>query len=210
MQKIAIALAFSLFAVAPAAQAQQKPAVDPAKFDAAIKAAFPTFPTAASDWTPRLESDETMKQCVANDNLPPKSVGDAIMARERTTIQYPADGRLAGDWKKGETLAQSGFGLRFTDYPVRDRANGGNCYACHQFTKAEVSYGTIGPNLLGYGKIRNFGEAETKAAYDKIYNSHATYPCSLMPRLGSNKVLTIEQIKDAVALLMSRDSPVNQ
>jgi len=73
-----------------------------------------------------------------------------------------------------------------------------------------VSFGTIGPSLYNYGKIRKFGEAETKAAYEKVYNSHATYPCSLMPRLGANKVLTIEQIKDAVALLMSPDSPANK
>jgi sulfur-oxidizing protein SoxX len=31
-----------------------------------------------------------------------------------------------------------------------------------------------------------------------------------MPRLGANKVLTIEQIKDAVAPIMSPDSPVNK
>ena len=66
-----------------------------------------------------------------------------------------ADGKLIGDWKSGEKLAQSGYGLRFTDYPAR-QANGGNCYACHQITKAEVSYGTLGPSLLGYGKMRKF------------------------------------------------------
>ena len=53
-------------------------------------------------------------------------------------------------------------------------------------------------------------EAETKAVYDKIYNAQASYPCSTMPRLGVNKVLTIEQIKDLVALVMSPDSPVNK
>ena len=31
-----------------------------------------------------------------------------------------------------------------------------------------------------------------------------------MPRFGTNKILTIEQIKDLVALLMSADSPVNK
>ena len=46
--------------------------------------------------------------------------------------------------------------------------------------------------------------------YEKIYNAHAAYPCSNMPRLGLNKVLTIDQIKDLVALVMSPDSPVNQ
>jgi sulfur-oxidizing protein SoxX len=43
-----------------------------------------------------------------------------------------------------------------------------------------------------------------------MYNPHASFPCSLMPRFGSNKVLTIDQIKDLVALLMSPESPVNK
>lgn len=205
MRTIAIALGVALIA-GPAALAQQKPTIDPARVDAVVKSAFPTAP---ADWAPRLIPDETMRQCSAHNNLPPQAVSDAIMKRERAAIEYPADGKFIGDWKKGEAVAQSGYGLRFTDYPAR-RASGGNCYACHQITKAEVSFGTIGPSLYNYGKIRKFGEAETKAAYEKVYNSHASYPCSLMPRLGSNKVLTIEQIKDTVALLMSPDSPANK
>ncbi len=205
MKKLATAAAL-LLAAAIASPAQDRPAVDSAKIDAMIVAAFPTAP---ADWRARLDQDETMKQCSMHHNLPPKAVGDAIVAREKARIEYPADGQLIGDWKKGETLAQSGYGLRFTDYPQR-QAIGGNCYACHQLTKAEVSYGTIGPSLNNYGKIRKFGEAETKAAYDKIYNAQASYPCSTMPRLGVNKVLTIEQIKDLVALVMSPDSPVNK
>jgi sulfur-oxidizing protein SoxX len=194
---------------ATAALAQQKPAtpaVDPARADAAIKAAFPTAP---ADWQQRLVPDETMKQCSAHHNQPPKAVADAIQAREKARIEYPADGKLLGDWKQGEKFAQSGYGLRFTDYPPR-QVNGGNCYACHQLTKQEVSFGTIGPSLLGYGKLREFKDAEVKLAYEKIYNSHAAFACSLMPRLGANKVLTIDQIKDLVALLMSPDSPVNK
>jgi sulfur-oxidizing protein SoxX len=99
--------------------------------------------------------------------------------------------------------------MRFTDYPPR-RANGGNCYACHQLTKKEVSYGTLGPSLSQYGKLRDFKPEAVKAAYEKIYNSQAVLACSNMPRFGANKVLTIEQIKDAVALLMSPDSPLNK
>ena len=121
---------------------------------------------------------------------------------------YPADGKFMGDWKKGEALAQSGYGLRFTDYPPR-QANGGNCYACHQLTRREVSYGTVGPSLLAYGKLRDYKEADVKATYERIYNSHSAFACSNMPRFGANKILTIEQIKDAVALLMSPESPVN-
>jgi len=205
MKKLGTAAALMLAATLPLL-AQAQPAADSAKVDAMVAAAFPSAP---ADWRSRFDQDETMKQCSVHHNLPPKAVGDAIMARERARIEYPADGQLIGDWKKGEAVAQSGYGLRFTDYPQR-QPNGGNCYACHQLTKAEVSYGTLGPSLLNYGKIRNFGQAETKAVYDKIYNAQASYPCSNMPRLGANKVLTVEQIKDAVALVMSPDSPVNK
>jgi sulfur-oxidizing protein SoxX len=204
MQKVVLAIAAVVVLASPLG-AQQAP--DTAKIDAAIKAAFPTAP---ADWAPRLTPDETMRECSAAENLPAAKTGEEIQKRERATIEYPADGQLMGDWKKGETLAQSGFGLRFTDYPPGNRVNGGNCYACHQLTKAEVSYGTVGPSLYNYGKVRKFSEADTKAVYEKIYNPHASYPCSLMPRFGTNKVLTIEQIKDAVALVMSPESPVNK
>jgi sulfur-oxidizing protein SoxX len=205
MRLISAAIIIIVSGATPAA-AQQNPAVDPARADAAIKSAFPT---ASADWQSRLVPDETMRQCSAHRNAPPKLVADAIREREKSTIAYPPDGKLLGDWRQGEKVAQSGYGLRFTDYPPRT-ANGGNCYACHQMTKQEVSYGTLGPPLLQYGKVRNFGEAETKAVYEKIYNSHAAFPCSNMPRFGTSKILTVEQIKDLVALVMSPDSPVNK
>jgi sulfur-oxidizing protein SoxX len=205
MRKLVV-LASAVSLAATAAVAQMKPAVDPAKVDAAVKAAFPKAPP---DWQPRLVGDQTMQECSAHRNQPPPALAKAIQAREKATIKYPSDGKLMGDWKKGEGLAQSGYGLRFTDYPPK-RANGGNCYACHQLTKQEISYGTVGPSLLEYGKIRKFSEADTKAAYEKIYNGHAAFPCSLMPRFGTNGILTFDQIKDLTALLMSPDSPVNK
>lgn len=206
MKKLALLIGAVALTGIAAAQAQQKTRVDPAKVDAAIKAAFPSAP---ADWAPRLTQDETMKQCSASRNNPDKKTANAIVAREKASIEYPADGNYVGDWKKGEALAQSGYGMRFTDYPPR-RANGGNCYACHQLTKKEVSYGTLGPSLLEYGKLREFKPEAIKATYEKIYNSHVALPCSNMPRFGANKILTIDQIKDAVALLMSPDSPVNK
>jgi sulfur-oxidizing protein SoxX len=205
MNKLPVILAFAVLA-AGVALAQQRPVVPEAKVDATIKAAFPGAP---EQFVPRLTQDETMRQCSASHNHPAPDAAEAIRKREKASIEYPADGNFIGDWKKGEALAQNGYGLRFTDYPPR-RENGGNCYACHQISKQEVSYGTIGPSLLRYGKLRNFAPAEVKATYEKIYNSHAVLPCSNMPRFGANKVLTIEQIKDAVALLMSPDSPVNK
>jgi sulfur-oxidizing protein SoxX len=206
MRKISVLIGALAIAGIASAEAQQKTRVDPAKVDAAMKAGFPAAP---ADWASRLTPDETMKQCSASRNDPSKPVAAAIQAREKATIEYPADGNYIGDWKKGEALAQSGYGMRFSDYPPR-RDNGGNCYACHQLTKKEVSYGTLGPSLLEYGKLRDYKPDAVKAAYEKVYNSHVALPCSNMPRFGANKILTIEQIKDAVALLMSPDSPVNK
>ena len=196
-------LAITLALAATPALAQQK--IDPARADAVIKSAFPTAP---ADWASRLTGDETMQQCSATRNSPAKDVAEAISKRETASVVYPPDNNFIGDWRKGEALAQSGYGLRFTDYPPR-QANGGNCYACHQLTKKEVSYGTLGPSLSEYGKLREFKPEAVTAAYEKIYNSHVALPCSTMPHFGANKVLTIEQIKDAVALLMSPESPVN-
>ncbi len=180
--------------------------IDRARVERAMRAAFPT---ANAEWQKRLQQDETLRTCSSYHNAPPKEVGEAIMKRERATIQYPPDGKLMGDWRRGEKLAQSGYGMRFTDYPPK-RENGGNCYACHQISPQEESYGTIGVKLLQYGKGHNFGASETKTVYDKLYNSHATVPCSRMPRFGANGILTIDQIKDLVALLMDPESPVNK
>jgi len=186
--------------------AQEAPAHEAAKAATAIEAAFPTAP---ADWQSRLVPDDTMRACSAYRNSPPKAVAEAVAQRARAVIAYPADGRLLGDWQRGEAIAQSGYGLRFTDSPPR-APNGGNCYACHRLGPQELSYGTLGPSLLAYGRARQFGAADAKAAYEKIYNSQAGFPCSNMPRFGANKILTVEQIKDLVALLMSPDSPVNK
>ena len=188
------------------ALAQTKSAVDPVRVEQAVKDGWRNAPP---EWQARLVPDETMKQCSATENSPPQAVFEQIQKREKAKIRYPEDGKLVGDWQKGEKLAQSGYGLRFTDYPARN-PNGGNCYACHQLTTQEVSYGTIGPSLLGYGKLREFTPEATTAVYEKIYNPHAAFPCSLMPRFGTNEVLTMEQIRDLVALLMDRESPVNK
>jgi sulfur-oxidizing protein SoxX len=200
MNKIFLIAALSLATLSPAS------AADVAKVDAAIVAAFPTVP---ADWRSRFDQDDTMRQCSASQNAPQPKVADEIAKREKAKIEYPADGKLIGDWKSGEKIAQSGYGLRFTDIPAR-QPTGGNCYACHQLTKSEVSYGTVGPSLMGYGKIRKFSEADTKAVYEKIYDAQASYPCSNMPRFGVNHVLTMDQIKDLVALVMGPDSPVNK
>jgi sulfur-oxidizing protein SoxX len=123
-------------------------------------------------------------------------------------LSFPVDGQLMGNWRAGEKIAQSGVGKQYSDNPKV--ASGGNCYACHQLTKEEVSFGTIGPSLYHYGKIRGTSEDMQKYTYGKIYNPQAYTACSNMPRFGHNHILTEQQIKDLVALLLAPDSPVNR
>ena len=131
------------------------------------------------------------------------------------TIQWPADGKFLGDWKLGEAIAQSGRGLTFTD--SANVVSGGNCYNCHQISKEEISFGTIGPSLYNYGKIRgvsNPDSPESKAiveyTWGKIWNSKAYNACSNMPRAGHMGILTAEQVRHVVALLLDPKSPVNR
>ncbi len=138
----------------------------------------------------------------------PKAEAEALQKKVLATIKYPADGKFLGDYKQGERIAQSGVGLQWSDGPKT--VNGGNCYACHQMTQAEVSFGNIGPSLLGYGKLRGYNEATLKYTWAKIWNTHAFNLCSQMPRYGDAGILSEAQIKDVMALLLDPNSPVNK
>lgn len=177
-----------------------------AKATAMLKASFKAHGQAGLD---RLDQDETQKVCsAAGTKAPPKDVAEKIEKINLALIVWPADGKLMGDWKKGEKVAQSGRGMQWSDNP-KDPA-GGNCYACHQLAPQEMSFGTIGPSLYHFGKNRGYTEEMRKYAYGKVYNSEAYSACSLMPRFGHGHILTEAQIKDVVALLMDPDSPVNK
>src|SRR5690606_8146433 len=114
MKPSIILLAAIAVAGTGAAVAQQKPTVSPARVDQVMR---DSFKSATPEWQQRLVQDQTMKECTATRNQPSAAQADAIMAREKAIIVYPADGKFIGDWKKGEKLAQSGYGLRFSDYP---------------------------------------------------------------------------------------------
>ena len=177
-----------------------------AKALAVMKASFKERGQAKLD---RLNQDEVQRLCsdYVGEKKMPKDVAEKIEKEQLAAIKYPAGGML-GDWKEGEKIAQTGVGKQFSDDPTRPA--GGNCYACHQLTKAEVSYGTIGPSLYNFGKVRGFTPEMEKYAYGKVYNSEAYSACSNMPRFGHAGILTEAQIKDVVALLMDPKSPVNQ
>jgi len=159
----------------------------------------------------RVETqDETQALCSKYPQQVPAEVASRIEKSQQATIKYPAGGNLMGDWREGEKIAQDGWGLRFTDMGSPDRKNGGNCYACHQLTPKELSYGTLGPSLYQFGKARGYTEEIRKYAYGKIYNAEGYSACTNMPRFGHKGILTEQQIKDVVALLMDPESPVNK
>jgi sulfur-oxidizing protein SoxX len=158
----------------------------------------------------RLDQDEVQKVCSEynGDRKIPKDVAERLEKAELAAIKYPTDGKYLGDWKNGERIAQSGVGMQFTD--TAGAATGGNCYACHELTKAELAFGTIGPSLYNFGKIRGYTPEMQKYAFGKVYNSEAFSACSNMPRFGHKGILNEQQIKDVVALLMDPNSPVNK
>ena len=87
---------------------------------------------------------------------------------------------------------------------------GGNCYNCHQIAPKELSFGTVGPSLYQFGKLRGNGPDIQKYVYGKIFNAKAFNLCSEMPRFGHVGALNEQQIRHLVALLLDPESPVNK
>ena len=203
MKKILIAVVVAA-AAGCAGMSAQRDDLD-AKTVAVLKASFKSRGQATID---RLDQDEVQKLCSGVDAQHP--LDDAAAKRveqsQAATIRYP-QGSLLGDWKSGEKIAQSGVGKQYSDDPKA--VAGGNCYACHELAKAELAYGTIGPSLHNFGRIRGFTPEMQRYVYAKVYNPQAFSACSSMPRFGYHGILTEQQIKDVVALLMDPASPVN-
>jgi len=171
-----------------------------------MKASFKDAGQAKLD---RLDQDETQRVCsLYTGKALPKDVASRVEAQNLASIKYPADGKLVGDWKNGEKIAQEGRGKQFSDDP--GGPVGANCYACHQLAPQELSYGTIGPSLYQFGKTRGYNDETRKYAWGKVWNPDAYAACSNMPRFGHNGILTEAQIRDVVALLVDPSSPVNK
>lgn len=184
--------------------------------DQIVKASFRDQGIAKVDRV--LATDETNRVCseadVAGKPLDEKTA-KRIEEANMKSIKWPSDGKFLGDWKEGEKIAQSGRGLTWTD--DAKTVNGGNCYNCHQISKEEISFGTIGPSLYHYGKIRGVTDPNSAAAkpiveytWGKIWNSKAYNACSNMPRAGHAGILNEAQVRHIVALLLDPNSPVNK
>lgn len=160
----------------------------------------------------RMVQDDLQKACsVMGGGKPDAAVLAALSAEARASIVYPEGGIQLGDWEKGRALAWSGFGYRIAHNPDNHSRSpvGGNCYNCHQMATDRTG-GNLGPSLTGYGKMRGSSDAILKYAYDVIYNAHAYFPCTNMPRMGLSGVLDATQIQDILAYLFDPASPVNE
>ncbi|MEJ6002214.1 sulfur oxidation c-type cytochrome SoxX [Paucibacter sp. AS307] len=166
--------------------------------------------------TKRLEQDLGQQACSA-ETAPPEGVAKRVEDEALASIKWPTGGRYLGDWREGEKLAQNGRGMTWTDKSAAPEANGANCYNCHQISKQEVSFGTIGPSLYNYGKIRGVQDPADPASaaivqytWGKLWNSKAYNACSNMPRFGHAGLLNEEQLRHVMALILDPRSPVNQ
>lgn len=188
---------------------------DPDPLEKAIAAGWAGAAPEAATWT---RQDQTQRECTAHGNRPPDRDAVFIMEREWRTIVYPDDGEVFGEWRRGAELA------RVSSKGAEDRADGGiatggQCSTCHRLEPRDVvpvqpgwpttGANLVGPDLIGYGRVRSFAWTEHKLLYEQIFNSNAVTACSVMPRFGTHKVLSPEQIRDIVAYLMSPQSPVN-
>jgi L-cysteine S-thiosulfotransferase len=171
-----------------------------------LKASFSEKGSAQLD---RLDQSELQLACsqYALESMPAEMKAKLEKMAE-LSIKYPEDGKYLGDWREGEKIAQNGRGLQFSD--AKDAVAGGNCYACHEIDKKEVSYGNIGPSLAQYGKLRGSSDPIVKYTWARIWNSHTFNACNNMPRFGAAGILTEQQIKHVMALLLDPTSPVNQ
>ena len=155
----------------------------------------------------RVVQDGLQRLCTETGNNPPAATAKQLEADQMKSIAFP-EGSLIGDWQRGEKIAQGGRGMTWSDKPGAPAD--GSCYNCHQLSPNELSYGTLGPSLLAFGKTRGNGPDIQRYVYGKIFNAKAYNLCSQMPRLGHSGTLTPEQIKDLVGLLLDPASPVNR
>ena len=189
------------------------PAALDAQALAMLKASFRDQGIAKVD---RLNQDPVQKAC-SSDKPPAEALAKQIEGEALAAIKWPAGGRYLGDWREGEKLAQSGRGMTWSDASAAPAANGGNCYNCHQIGKQEISYGTLGPSLYNYGKLRGVKDVADPASaaivqytWGKMWNSKAYAACSNMPRFGHAGLLDEDQLRHLMALLLDPKSPVNQ
>ncbi|NHK37957.1 MULTISPECIES: sulfur oxidation c-type cytochrome SoxX [Thermus] len=132
--------------------------------------------------------------CSLHRNRLPGDLLPKFLEEQRAKIQYPAGGKLMGDWKRGGAIFNN--------------LQKANCFSCHFGSPVHLG-GDVGPSLEKYGLKRGQSEAIQRYTYEVIYNSWAYFPCSVMYRFGAQGLLTPEEIADVVAYLLDPESEFN-
>ena len=206
-----IKLVFAIAAVATAVGCASFPPAEETRTvgETMVSEGYPGMPETL---TRRNVQDADQKICSKTDGAKlTAEEATQIVQSARASMRYPDGGRLSGDWKVGEQLANSAAGMRVRDGRVEQvKENGAICINCHALDPKEVNAGNLGPALVGYGARNGNSEAAVKYAYEKIYNAWVYFPCSNMPRLGHNGYLTPQQIAHVDAYLTDPKSPVNR
>lgn len=207
------ALAAATAALLAGCASQPAPETPDAAAASAMQASFSDKGIALKS---RINQDLGQKAC-SSATPPSKDVAAAIMAEAKASVKWPTGGQYFGDWRAGEKLAQNGKGMTWSEKSAAPEGNGGNCYNCHEISKQEISYGTIGPSLYHYGKNKNITDVTAPGAqriveytWAKLYNSKMNTACSNMPRFGHAGVLDETQLRHLMSLLLDPRSPVNQ
>lgn len=102
----------------------------------------------------------------------------------RKPVKKTLEGPLNGKAERGRQIAQA-----------RDR---GNCLACHVMQGGSQP-GSRGPDLSHFGST---GRSEAEA-YAMVYDMRTINPETLMPPIGTNEILTDQELRDVVAFLLS-------
>ena len=221
-RSLALAIGVSACCIASAPSAEQSE-VDYTKMSAHELADYLIFEAGGMKLNQETQEGSTVKQRQTQDELEKicSGGGRATLDGEslakvgelaRAEVVRPDGGIELGNWEKGAALARSGYGFRVghkTD-DHNKREPGGNCYACHQMDPKEIAYGTLGPSLKHYGKMRGNSQPIIDYTYDVVYSPHTVFPCTHMPRFGAGGVLTQQQISDILAYLIDPESPVNR
>jgi len=207
MKRIPMLTAAALLAACASGPTDERPRVSDAEIDRVTAVLKRDFHARGQATMNRVDLDAVQRACNLYNDNPPAELAKRLEEAQLKAIPFPS-GSLVGDWKRGERIAQSGRGSMWSDKPGVQE--GGSCYNCHQLSPKVEAYGTIGPSLAGYGKIRGASPEMQKYTYGRIYNSKAYSLCTQMPRLGHAGTLNAQQIKDLVGLLLDPASPVNQ
>jgi sulfur-oxidizing protein SoxX len=144
---------------------------------------------------PIFQQDETQMLCSGRE-APPLEVTRRLEARALQNIPKPPGGQYLGQVSRGQMIA----------YGTTKAA--GNCVGCHRLQASDVAYGTMGPDLLGYG--RNKRPEDHPRLWAQLYDAKAFHLCSAMPRFGTQHILTDTDLQDVMSFLLAPDSPVNQ